>query len=309
MHIPPKLSVIIPVHNEEEMIPLTVETLKSVLKKMKISYEIILVDDGSIDTSWKQLTQLASEDPAIHGIRLSRCFGKEAALSAGLEEAQGKYIVVMDGDLQHPPSLIPEMMNIIEHNDVDIVDGVKKNRPDQSFLHRISSRFFNHVFRSLTGYSLANATDFKLFNRKVLSAWQQMPEKNMFFRGMSSWVGFSHAELLFDVEARGAGETKWSFFSLLKLAFTAITSFSSSLLHLITVAGIIFALFAVVLGGQTIYMKLSGASLDGFTTVILLLLIIGSALMLGIGILGEYVSRIYEEVKQRPRYIVRDRTE
>ncbi len=308
MHPHPKLSVVIPVHNEEEMLPKTISVLSGILQKMDIPYEIILVDDGSVDTSWQQITGFSSEDPHIHGIRLSRCFGKEAALSAGLEEVRGDYTVVMDGDLQHPPSLIPEMMKIIENNEVDIVDGVKKNRPDQSLLHRTSSRFFNHIFQTLTGYSLANATDFKLFNQKVLSAWKQMPEKNMFFRGMSSWVGFSHAELLFDVEARDAGETKWSFFSLLKLAFTAITSFSSSLLHLITIAGIIFAVFAIVLGIQTVYMKLSGASLDGFTTVILLLLIIGSALMLGIGILGEYVSRIYEEVKQRPRYIVRDKT-
>ncbi len=304
-----KLSVVVPVHNEEAMLSEMTTTLRAVLDALDMEYEIIFIDDGSTDLTWLKIVEFSSVFSSIHGIQLSRCFGKEAALSAGLEHVTGDLVVVMDGDLQHPPELIPQMLEMLEEGQVDIVDGVKKNRPDQSYLHKQSSRIFNHLFTSLTGYSLANATDYKLFNHKVLAAWRQMPEKNTFFRGMSSWVGFSHVELPFDVEPRSAGETKWSFFSLLGLAFTAITSFSSSILHFITIAGVLFTLFAFILGLHTLYMKISGSSIDGFTTVILLLLIIGSALMLGIGILGEYVARIFEEVKERPRYIIRNKTE
>lgn len=304
-----KLSVIIPVHNEEEMILPMAGKLNSVLESIEIGYEILFIDDGSADKTWQKVWELSLASTEISGIRLSRCFGKEAALSAGLESASGHFIVVMDGDLQHPPELIPQMLKILKENEhIDIVDGIKQNRADQSWLHKTSSHFFNYLFTSLTQYSLANATDFKLFRRSVLDAWKQMPEKSTFFRGMSSWVGFSHTQLLFDVAPRNIGKSKWSFFSLLKLAFTAITSFSSSILHLITVTGVVFAIFALILGIQTLYMKLSGASTDGFTTVILLLLVIGSVLMLGLGILGEYVARIFEEVKNRPRYIIRDRT-
>lgn len=303
-----KLSVVIPAHNEEEMLREMVSSLTTVLDTTGLQYEIIFIDDGSVDGTWQKILDTTTTFSNIQGLQLSRCFGKEAAVSAGLDHAQGDLVVVMDGDLQHPPRLIPQMLEIMEKEQADIVDAVKRNRPDQAFLHKLSSKFFNYIFTSLTGYSLANATDYKLFNRKVLLAWQQMPEKNTFFRGMSSWVGFKHAKILFEVAPRNAGETKWSFFSLLKLAFTAITSFSSSILHLITVAGLIFAFFAIVLALQTLYMKFTGASTDGFTTVILLLLITGSALMLGIGILGEYVARIFEEVKDRPRYIIRNAT-
>ncbi len=306
---PSQISIVVPVHNEEEMLANMAASLINVLHPLKLSYEIIFIDDGSTDATWQKILDLTSAFPHIFGLQLSRCFGKEAALSAGLDHVRGDLIVVMDGDLQHPPELIPQMLELMETKKADIVDAVKKNRPDQTFLHKLSSRFFNYIFTSLTGYSLSNATDYKLFNRKVLLAWRQMPEKNTFFRGMSSWVGFSHAQIPFQVVPRNTGETKWSFFSLLKLAFTAITSFSSSILHLITLAGLFFAFFAIVLAIQTLYMKFTGASTDGFTTVILLLLIIGSALMLGIGILGEYVARIFEEVKDRPRYIIRNSTE
>ncbi len=302
------LSVVIPLYREGMHLRDTVIEISRILDSLGTPYELILVDDGSPDDTWQAITQQAKHNPAIKGLRLSRNFGKEAALAAGLEQASGKAIVIMDGDLQHPPALIPMMLQCWREG-AEVVDAIKQHRGRESLVSRFRSQVFYRTFALLAGYDLNGASDFKLMDRRVLEAWRLMGERNLFFRGMSSWLGFRRVQLPFDVPERVSGQSNWSVLQLTRLAMTAVTSFSSAPLHLITLAGMGFTLIALILGLQTIYLKLAGKAVDGFTTVILLLLIIGGAVMLGLGIIGTYLARIYEEVKGRPRYIIAEQLE
>ena len=240
----------------------------------------------------------------VRAIRLSRRFGKELALCAGLERARGDAVVVMDGDLQHPPRLIPEMVRFWEEEGFEIVEGVKEHRGEESSSHRAQAGFYYVLLRLLSGIDLKGASDFKLMDRKVVDAWSQMGERNVFFKGMSAWLGFRRKRLFFNVEPRVGGDTAWSSIGLIRLAINGITSFSSLPVHIITAMGGIFLCIAMVQGARSLMQWFSGDAVTGFTTVNLLLLIIGSMLMIGLGIIGEYVSKIYDEVKGRPRYVI-----
>ena len=189
----------------------------------------------------------------------------------------------------------------------EVVEAVKQHRGTESLYSKLRAQIFYAMFTRLAGYDLRGASDFKLMDRRVLDAWLRMGERNLFFRGMNAWLGFRRVQIPFDVPARIGGESSWSALQLARLAMTAVTSFSSAPLQLITFTGAGFAVFALVLGAQTLYQKIAGHAVDGFTTVILLLLVIGGAVMLGLGIIGTYIARIYEEVKGRPRYIVAER--
>ena len=224
-------------------------------------------------------------------------------MAAGLERARGRAIIVMDGDLQHPPAVVPEMVRRWREG-AEVVEAVKQHRGTARIGAGVRARIFNSLFSRLTGFDLHGATDFKLMDRRVVDAWRTMSERNLFFRGMNAWLGFRRVRIPFDVEQRAEGRSQWSPWQLARLAETAVTSFSSAPLYLIIAAGLTFAIVAVVLGAQTIYLKLTGRAIDGFTTVILLLLIIGSVLMVGMGLVGIYLARIYEEVKRRPRYVI-----
>lgn len=300
------LSVVIPLYCEEAIVDKTITAVDQALDSLKeqYDYEVILVDDGSADDTWRVIERAAKSYPAIRAIRLSRNFGKEAALCAGLEMAKGKAVIIMDGDLQHPPSLIPEMVRVWHEQGADIVEAIKEERGKESLPSRLNAYVFYTLFDKLTGYDLRRSSDFILMDRQVVDAWSQLKERNIFFRGVTKWIGFKHVQVPFRVNERLTGKSGWSMYRLVKLALTAVTSFSSSPLHIVTLCGICFALFALVLGIQTLYLKLTGSALEGFTTVILLLLIIGSILMFALGIIGEYLARIYEEVKARPRYII-----
>jgi len=225
-------------------------------------------------------------------------------VSAGLEAARGKAVIIMDGDMQHPPSLLPTMIETWRTGEFDIVEAVKSSRGDESSLSAARAKLFYLILRAFSGHDLNGASDYKLLDQRVIEAYRTMKERNVFFRGMISWMGFRSTQIPFEVEPRIAGDSGWSVFGLIRLAAVAVTSFSTFPLHLITIFGVLFFAFSVMLGMHTVYMKLSGAAINGFTTVILLLLIIGSSLMIGLGIIGEYLARIYDEVKQRPRYIV-----
>ncbi len=242
-------------------------------------------------------------------MRLSRNFGKELALCAGLERARGDAVVVMDGDGQHPPSLLPIMVETWRTSGADIVQAVKVDRGRESPTSKLGAFLFYVILNKLSGFELKGASDFKLVNRKVLDTWLAMRERNVFFRGMTAWMGFKVAQIPFEVAARRTGKSGWSYFRRAKLALIGITTFSSFPLHFVTFAGVVFFIFAVGLGIQTLYLKLAGRAFTGFATVILLELIIGSLLMISLGIIGEYLARIYEEVKGRPRYIVRESIE
>ncbi len=297
------ISIVIPVYNEEKQIEKTINTVCGMMAQVPEDYNLVVADDGSSDGTWQVLKSLAEAKPEMRILRFSRNFGKEAAIMAGLSKAGGDACVVMDADLQHPPELIPEMVSLWKKG-FQVVEAVKKDRGRESVVSRLGASLFYKIMRRISGFKLENASDFKLLDKKVVQALLEMPEKETFFRGLSAWVGYSRAEVYFKVPDRKTGESRWSPLKLLKLAITAFTSFSSLPLQFVTFIGILFLLGSVVLGIQTLVMKLRGWAIGGFTTVILLLLIMGSCLMISLGMIGIYIARIYNEVKSRPRYII-----
>jgi len=301
----PKLliSVVIPCYKEAKHLPSLLAGVTAELAAIDCRSEIIIVDDGSPDETWQVLGAEAKRYSSLRALRLSRNFGKELALCAGLEHARGDAVVVMDGDGQHPPQLLPEMVRLWRSG-ADIVEAVKTHRGPESFSGKMGAMLFYFGLNKMAGVNLKGVSDFKLMNRRALDAWLEMEERNVFFRGMTAWLGFTRVQVPFDVPGRVAGATGWSFPNRMKLALTGISAFSSLPLQFVTVAGLLFFLFSIVFGFYTLVLQLSGHSVSGFATVILLLLIIGSLLMLSLGIIGEYLARIYEEVKRRPRYVI-----
>ena len=301
---PPFISVVVPVYKEAANLRPFLSSATAELARTGCRYELILIDDGSPDETWQILSDEAKSIPQLHALRLSRNFGKELALCAGLERARGDAVIVMDGDGQHPPALLPEMVRLWQTTSADIVEAVKTKRGPESVSGRTGALLFYVMLNKLAGVNLKGVSDFKLMNRKVVDAWLQMEERNVFFRGMTAWLGFTHVQIPFEVPGRTSGATTWSFPNRLKLALTGISAFSSLPLQFVTITGLLFFAFSIVFGFYTLVLQLSGHSVSGFATVILLLLIIGSLLMLSLGIIGEYLARIYEEVKRRPRYII-----
>lgn len=303
------VSVVIPVFQEADALPTFLAAVRHVLDQGTVSYEIVLVDDGSSDNTWPIIEQEAKTSASLRGFRLSRNFGKEAALCAGLEKSRGAAVIVMDGDGQHPASLLPEMIRMWRATGADIVQAVKRSRGRESLSSKASAFLFYVLLDKFSGFNLKGASDFKLMSRKAVNAWLRMGERNVFFRGMTAWMGFTTVQIPFEVPQRFRGRSTWSYVKRLKLAITGITAFSSLPLQLVTFAGAVFLAFSVLLSAQTIYLKLTGQAVSGFTTVILLELIIGSLLMISLGIIGEYLARIYREVKGRPRYLISESVE
>ncbi|MBH9552061.1 glycosyltransferase family 2 protein [Inhella sp. 4Y17] len=302
------MSIVVPLFNEAAHLETTFARLAASVEELGLQTEWILVDDGSTDSTWEVLQQIAVRAPGVQGIRLSRNFGKEAALAAGLERADGDAVAVLDGDLQHPPELLA---TLVAHwrAGAEVVEAVKRDRGDEGPFKRWTARLFYAAFTRLTGQPLEGASDFKLMDRRVRNAWMQLGERNLFFRGMHAWLGFRRVQVPFDVASRVAGASTWSGWALCRLGIRALTAFSSAPLQLISIFGLGFLVFALGLGLQTLARKFSGHAVDGFTTVILLQLIVGGALMAGLGIIGTYIARIYDEVKQRPRYLVAETTQ
>ena len=305
----PLISIVVPLYNEGSHVKELLSDLKTALQQIGCRFEVVLVDDGSPDDTWAKIKDAAQILSNVRAIRLSRNFGKELALCAGLERAQGNAVVVMDGDGQHPPSLLPILIENWRTSGADIVEAVKRKRGRESLASKFGALTFYVILNKLSGFELKGASDFKLIDRRVLDTWLAMRERNVFFRGMTAWMGFRTIQVPFEVGARRAGKSGWSYLRRAKLALIGITTFSSFPLRLVTFAGMIFFLFAVGLGIQTLYLKLAGRAFTGFATVILLELIIGSLLMVSLGIIGEYLARIYEEVKGRPRYVVSESIE
>ena len=297
------LSVILPSYNEEKMIAVATKRMAGVLGGAGIDYELLFVDDGSKDGTWQEIQRCAQEDPHVVGVHFSRNFGKESAMFAGLETAKGDCVVVLDCDLQHPPEKIVEMYRLWEEG-YEVVEGIKEDRGEESGLHRFAANSFYGIISRATGMDMASSSDFKLLDRKVVDTLNSLPERNVFFRALSFWVGYKKAEVSYRVQERTEGESKWATKSLIKYAITNITSFSSVPLHMVTVMGLITLVVAVVFGVISLVQKIMGIAQPGFTTVILLLLLIGSFLMISLGIIGYYLARIYDEIKGRPRYII-----
>lgn len=300
------LSVIIPAYNEQENISNTSQVISGILDEAAIEFEIVFVDDGSKDNTWTEICSVAKVDHRVRGVRFSRNFGKEGAIFAGLRAVTGDCAVLIDCDLQHPPELIPKMYRMWESG-AEVVEAVKASRGREGLLYKLFAKSFYKIMKGSSGIDLDGASDFRLLDRKAVDALNEMPERLTFFRALSSWVGFSTEKIEFDVKPRAAGKTKWNFRKLFRFALNSITSFTDIPLHLITGVGVVFGIFAVILGIQTLINYFCGNAQEGFSTVILLMLIVGACVLIGIGVIGFYMSKIYEEIKQRPRYIVAER--
>ena len=297
------LSVVMPAYNEAGSIPCAVQKVGEVLRGADISYELIFVNDGSADGSWKEIVSAAKQDPAVRGVSFSRNFGKEAAIFAGLQAARGDCCAVMDCDLQHPPEKLPEMYALWQQG-WEVVNGVKKDRGQESGFHKFAAKSFYKIMSKALQINMSRASDFKLMDRKVVDTLLALSERKTFFRALTEWVGFRTAELEFSVAERMVGNTHWSTMSLFRYAISNIASYSSAPMQIVTILGVLTLLLSMVLGVQTLVNWAGGCAADGFTTVIILILLIGSILMISLGIIGYYIAQIFYEIKARPRYII-----
>lgn len=302
------LSIIIPSYNEEQNISNTAKVLSSVLEEAAIDYELIFVSDGSTDRTYEVILDESKKNKRVKGLEFSRNFGKEASIFAGLNVACGDACVVIDCDLQHPVETIPEMYKLWEDG-YEIVEGVKSSRGKEGLFHKMFAGIFYGIMSKLIKMDMKNSSDFKLIDRKVVNVLLELKEHNTFFRALTFWAGFKSTTVTYDVAERQFGTSKWSFRSLFRYAIFNATSFSTLPLQLITHMGLLCIVFSIILGIQTLVKYFMGHAMEGFTTVILLILIVGGFIMLSLGIVGHYLARIYEEVKGRPKYIVKQTTD
>ena len=296
------LSIIIPAYNEEQCIKRAYNAIHSLLAENNIESEFIFVNDGSSDRTHEIINELSSEQDNIIGLHFSRNFGKESAISAGLAAVSGNCAVVIDCDLQHPPEKIIEMYRLWEQG-YEIVEGIKKERGQEKKMHSIGAKFFYSVISHMAGFDMANSSDFKLLDRKVIDVLNKMPERG-FFRAISYWVGYNKTIVEYDVGERVDGESKWSTHGLIKYALSNISSYSTAPMQTVTVLGVLMLIISVIFGVWALIDKITGRALEGMTTVIIITIFIGSIIMISLGIIGYYIARIYEEIKGRPKYVI-----
>ena len=296
------LSIIIPAYNEEQCVKRAYNAIYSLLAENNIESEFIFVNDGSSDRTYEIINELSSEQDNIIGLHFSRNFGKESAISAGLAAVSGNCAVVIDCDLQHPPEKIIEMYHLWEQG-YEIVEGIKKERGQENKVHSIGAKFFYSVISHMAGFDMANSSDFKLLDRKVIDVLNKMPERG-FFRAISYWVGYNKTIVEYDVGERVDGESKWSTHGLIKYALSNISSYSTAPMQTVTVLGVLMLIISVIFGVWALIDKITGRALEGMTTVIIITIFIGSIIMISLGIIGYYIARIYEEIKGRPKYII-----
>lgn len=300
------LAIIIPSFNEENCVRETCERVRSIMLAESISYKMIFVDDGSSDRTFAILKELSEAGDDVIGVRFSRNFGKESAIYAGLAKAydiDADCAVVIDCDLQHPPEKMVDMYRLWQ-NGYEVIEGVKTERGTESALHKLFAKMFYSFMSGATKIDMQRASDYKLLDRKAIVTLLNIKEKNSFFRALSSWIGFKSTQIEYEVQPREHGESKWSIKSLIKYAISNIAAFTSAPMQVITVLGVLVCLTAVVFSAISLIQKILGKSLEGFTTVIILQLFTSSMIMISIGIIGYYISKIYDEVKNRPKYII-----
>ena len=298
-----KLSVVLPAYNEELMVGKTCRVLAQVLTEAQIPYELVVVNDGSSDRTWEEIQKAGERDANVTGVLFSRNFGKEAAIFAGLAQAGGDVVAVMDCDLQHPPQTLIEMYRLWQDG-YEVIEGVKSNRGKEGFLHKECAGFFYDIMSKATKVNMKDASDFKMLDRKAVDSILSMPERNMFFRATSTWVGYKTTSVEFEVQEREAGVSKWSPWTLVKYAFTNIVAFTTFPLQFVTITGVICFICSLVLMIYSLIQYFAGSAVEGYTTLLMVLLLVGSAMMISLGIIGYYIAKIYEEVKRRPRYII-----
>lgn len=304
----PELSIVVPVYNEEAGLAAFWARLAPVLVSLACSEEVIFVDDGSSDGTLAQLVSLRQRDPRVRIVSLSRNFGKEIALTAGLDHAGGKAVIPIDADLQHPPELIAELVARWRDGS-DIVIALRRDRATDGLLRRAGSSLFHRVFARMTTVPVVrDAGDFRLMSRAVVDALRRLPERTRFMKGLYAWVGFRQTTVSYDIEPRLEGRSKWSVWRLWRLALDGITSFSSLPLKVWSVVGLTFALVALAYGAYLVIRTIvRGVDVPGYASVMVMILFLGGLQLLSLGIIGEYLGRVYDEVKARPLYVVRQR--
>lgn len=298
------ISYIVPVFNEEPLIAQFVTALDKTLQKLAYPYEIVLVDDGSTDNTFAVVSQLRSQF-SFRYLRFSRNFGKEKALSAGLDFARGDAVILIDADFQHPLELLGQFIAHWEQG-YDMVYAVRQNRSDEPWLKRTCAKAFYQFASKINRVNIpANAGDFRLLDKKIVRALQQLPERNRFMKGLYSWVGFKQIAIPFEVQPRKSGTSQWGFYSLLDLAITGITSFTAFPLRLIALGGISVAAMAIL---YTFWIILSTFLFDiktpGWATIVTAITFFGGLQLFALGVVGEYIGRVFDEVKHRPHYII-----
>jgi glycosyltransferase involved in cell wall biosynthesis len=302
--VPALLSVVAPVYNEQELVESFVA--RACAAVADYTFELVLVNDGSSDSTPALLDRLAAADPRVRVIHLSRNFGHQAALTAGLEHAVGDVVAMIDADLQDPPELIPRMIEQWEHGS-DVVYAVRKQREGETAFKLATASWFYKLFDKLAQVDLEpNSGDFRLLDRRALDALLSMTERSRFLRGMTVWVGFTQTAVPYERDARAAGETKYTLRKMLRFSLDAIASFSHLPLQLATYAGLLSASVAFVAIPIVIALHFTGSYLPGFSTITIAILLLGGIQLIALGVIGEYVGRIYDEVKHRPLYIVRE---
>lgn len=305
----PSLSVVVPLYNEAAGVALLHARLSAVLDGMNLPRrEIVFVDDGSRDATFAAVAVLAADDPSIRALRFARNFGKEAAMAAGLRAASGEVIVLMDGDLQHPPELIPTLLEEWKKG-ARMVTAVRRSRHTDPWLRRQLSRAFYAVFERMAEIALEEGGgDFRLFDRVVVDAINSLPERTRFMKGITQWVGFRQATVDFEPEERAAGTSAWSLWRLLRYAVDGISAFSTLPLRIWSVIGVVMAAISVLYGGFLVIRTLIlGIDVPGYASTIVAVLFLSGIQLISLGVLGEYVGRIFTEVKGRPLYLVAER--
>src|SRR5579863_521798 len=305
---PVEISIVAPIHNEAQVLDELLARLTTVLAGLQMSYEIVCVDDGSTDASLALLLARRALMPELRVVSLSRNFGKDVALSAGLEHARGAAVVPIDADLQDPPELIAAMVAKWREG-FDVVYATRREREGESFLKRASARYFYRVFDRISDFPMPRDTgDFRLLDRRVVDVLIRLPERTRFMKGLFAWVGFRQTAVIFDRPERSGGSSKWSYWRLWNFALDAVTSFSSMPLKVWSYLGVIISLFAFLyalfLAGLKIF---RGIDVPGYASIMVAVLFFGGVQRISLGIIGEYLARTYNEVKGRPLYLVRER--
>ena len=300
-----QLSVVIPCYNEEDGIDKLHERVTAVCRQeFGDNYEFLLVNDGSRDATWHKILALTDQDPRVVGINLSRNHGHQLALSAGLSVCLGQRILIMDADLQDPPELLPDMLRTMDAG-ADVVYGQRTRRHGETAFKRLTASLFYRLLESLVDIKIPVDTgDFRLMSRRSLEVLNSMPEKHRFVRGMVSWIGFNQVPLPYERQERFTGDTKYPFSKMLRFAIDAITSFSVTPLRLASLMGCVCSLFGFIALFYTLISWLQGRAVPGWTSVMTVIIFLGSAQLLVNGILGEYLGRLYIETKQRPLFII-----
>lgn len=302
-----KISIVVPCYNEEETLDYFYDAMTALSEKLVgAELEIILVDDGSKDRTYEKMCILHEKDNRIKCISFSRNFGKEAAIFSGLRAGSGDCFVVMDADLQHPPETILQMYALWKEG-YEVIEGIKQSRGKESKLHKWLAGIFYNMISRIMHVDMRNSSDFKLMDKKAAEAVCSLTEKITFFRALAYWVGFKSTTVSYEVGERVAGKTKWSYLKLVSYAFKNLTSFSNAPLQIVTVLGILFLLIGAVLGIDAVISFIQGRAVGGYPSLVLLIIIATGGIMISLGIIGAYIAKIYDEIKNRPQYIIREK--